>query len=364
MGQAPPGTSYNTNSDGVPLVSGAGNFSEGRIRTDKFTTSPTRISRRGDILLSIRATIGTRVWADSEYCLGRGVAGLRPGPDIDSRYLWHWLSDVSPELARRSRGATFRQVDRNAITTLQVALRPLGEQRRIASILDKADSIRAKRRQVLAHLDDLTQSIFYDMFGALSPDHRLGEVARIQGGLQVTGRRSELDLQVPYMRVANVHRSKIDLTMVKTMGVTESELQRTQLAYGDLLFVEGHANIDEIGRVAVWRGGIDGCVHQNHLIRARINPEKLDSQFAECWFNSHAGAEHFRRAGHTTSGLHTISALTVRSAPVPIPDINVQRVFADRIRRVQSVVAKEMGCSETEEDLFMSLQSKAFKGEL
>ena len=44
-------------------------------------------------------------------------------------------------------------------------LPPLGEQRRIAAILDHVDALRAKRRQSLAHLDKLAQSIFLDMFG-------------------------------------------------------------------------------------------------------------------------------------------------------------------------------------------------------
>lgn len=207
MGQAPPGTSYNSGGSGVPLIAGAGDFEGDRISCSKSTTSPTRLSKPGDIVLSIRATIGPKVWSDREYCLGRGVASVRPAKDLDAQFLWHWLSYASPELASRGRGATFLQVNRTDISGLKLNLPELGEQRRIAAILDKADSIRTKRRAVLDHLDALTQSIFHDMFGGLSPDQRLGEIATVQGGLQVTGRRSKLGLQVPYLRVANVYRS-------------------------------------------------------------------------------------------------------------------------------------------------------------
>lgn len=142
---------------------------------------------------------------------------------------------------------------------------------------------------------------------------------RDPGELQVTSKRQSLPLSRPYLRVANVHRGRLDLTEVKTIPVTQVEVDRTRLNVGDLLFVEGHANPQEVGRVAVWDGSVPDRVHQNHLIRVRLDRSVLLPEFAVRWFNSPAGASHFRRAGKTTSGLNTISASTVRSAPVQLP---------------------------------------------
>jgi type I restriction enzyme S subunit len=80
MGQAPNGQSYNERGEGLPLIAGAGDFNGLRISPKKFTTAPGKVSEPGDIILSIRASIGAKVWSDGEYCLGRGVAGLRPRP--------------------------------------------------------------------------------------------------------------------------------------------------------------------------------------------------------------------------------------------------------------------------------------------
>ena len=73
---------------------------------------------------------------------------------------------------------------------LQIPLPPLDEQRRIAAILDAADSLRAKRRAALAKLDQLAQSIFIEMFGdpvsnpkACQSDLPLGEIADIVSGI-------------------------------------------------------------------------------------------------------------------------------------------------------------------------------------
>ena len=157
--------SYNHTGDGLPLIAGAGDFGELYPAPKKFTTSPGKTCAPGDVVLGIRATIGEKVLADNTYCLGRGVAGLRAGPHLNRRYLWHWLTHVTPNLAAKAKGATFKQVNRDDIGELRMALPPLPEQRRIATILDQADALRTKRRAALAKLDELTQSIFLDMFG-------------------------------------------------------------------------------------------------------------------------------------------------------------------------------------------------------
>ena len=97
MGQAPKGDSYNAMRSGYPLIAGAGDFGELTPAPKKYTDAPTKLSRPGDLILCIRATIGDRNWSDKEYCLGRGVAGLRAkDADLSQAYLWHWLDHVAP----------------------------------------------------------------------------------------------------------------------------------------------------------------------------------------------------------------------------------------------------------------------------
>lgn len=171
------------------------------------------------------------------------------------------------------------------------------------------------------------------------PTVALGDCGAVQGGLQVSSKRTGLPLSRPYLRVANVHRGRLNLGEVKMIDATQAEVERTELQVGDLLFVEGHANPQEVGRVASWDGSIPRCVHQNHLIRFRPNPEVLLPEYAVRWFNSPAGAKHFQRSGKTTSGLNTISASTVRSAPTLLPPLDAQR-------RIAAVLDRAAGLSE------------------
>ena len=69
MGQAPSGASYNDRGDGYPLIAGAGDFDLANLSPSKFTTAPTKVSERGDLVLCIRATIGEKAWSKFPVCL-------------------------------------------------------------------------------------------------------------------------------------------------------------------------------------------------------------------------------------------------------------------------------------------------------
>jgi type I restriction enzyme S subunit len=117
MGQAPDGTSYNDVGQGVPLLAGATDFGERYPHCRKFTDAPTKVSERGDLLLCIRATIGDLNWSDKPYCLGRGVAALRPRKGYaDIGYVAHWIRASQAALNKLGRGSTFKQISRDDIT--------------------------------------------------------------------------------------------------------------------------------------------------------------------------------------------------------------------------------------------------------
>ena len=115
MGQAPKGESYNDKGIGTPLIAGAADLGTTNPTSKKWTTSPTKIGKKGDIILCVRATIGDLNWADSEYCYGRGVSGIRAGEHLEPDFLWFWLSACKLHLLSLGRGATFKQISKKNI---------------------------------------------------------------------------------------------------------------------------------------------------------------------------------------------------------------------------------------------------------
>jgi type I restriction enzyme S subunit len=105
MGLSPKGDTYNEDGLGVPLVNGPVEFDERFTKAIKWTTSPTKVCRQGDLVICVRgSTTGKYVKSDGAYCLGRGVASLSGDSQsfIDQLYV-----DQLPILLRQASGSTF-----------------------------------------------------------------------------------------------------------------------------------------------------------------------------------------------------------------------------------------------------------------
>ena len=382
-GTTPTTLGYAHSDSGIPFLrvqnifGGQVNFEEDTLFIGSDTHAALKRSQiqGGDVLVTIAGTIGRTgvvpLDAPSMNC-NQAVAIVRPTAQIERSYLRHWLESQAArsQMIGSTVTGTISNLSLTQLGELQVPLPPLEEQRRIAAILDQAETLRTQRRQALAHLDTLTQSLFLDMFGDPVANPKgwslstIGEVAEVQGGLQVTTARKDLPLEVPYLRVANVYRGFLDLSEIKTIRVTQAEVARTTLEKGDLLVVEGHGNPSEIGRAALWTGEVAGCVHQNHLIRARFDLSKVVPVFACEYVNSPGGRRHLLRAGKSTSGLNTISVSNVRETPVALPPLSLQQTFATRIQAIEALKATHRTALAQLDALFASLQQRAFAGEL
>jgi type I restriction enzyme, S subunit len=332
-----------------------------------------RLVKPGDFLLTNSMSFGRPYIMATSGCIHDGWLVLSPrNGNTHTDYFYHLLGSnaVYAEFERRAAGATVKNLNIDLVKSVEVFLPPLAEQRRIAEVLDRAEALRAKRRAALAQLDSLTQSLFLDLFGdpvanpKKWPIVSVAEVSEVQGGLQVSAARKSLPREIAYLRVANVFRGYLDLSEIKTLRATESEIARTTLRNGDLLLVEGHGNPAEIGRGALWDASIENCIHQNHIIRARFDSRRVLPLYACHYINSPGGRRHLLRAGKTTSGLNTISVSDVRSTPLALPPLPLQQTFARRVAAVERLKASHRAALAHLDALFASLQHRAFRGEL
>jgi type I restriction enzyme S subunit len=363
MGQAPSGDAYNSTGTGWPLIAGAGDFSNGMARAKKYTTEASKLSTDGDIVLGIRASIGAKVWSDGVYCLGRGVAGLRPRPGLDVGYLWYWLTHATPTLAAKGKGATFKQVNREDIGEMPIVLPPLAEQRRIAAILDQADALRAKRREALGHLDDLTQSIFLDMFGeeqtnpVLLGDHLTFVTSGGRGWAKYYaehGRR--------FIRSLDVRMNSVgDTDSVYVEPPDNAEARRTAVKEGDvLLTITG----SRIGRVSAVPARLGGAFVSQHVAILRPDHRTCRSEFLAFVLSlPMVGQRQIAsfQYGQTKPGLNFEQ---IRGFSVPVPSIVAQDEFLRRLTTAGELRIRGDLQESLVDDLFASLQGRAFSGRL
>ncbi|MEU3937611.1 restriction endonuclease subunit S [Streptomyces sp. NPDC029044] len=309
------------------------------------------------------------------------VCIVRPSGEVDPRWLMHFVN--SPQFRERMRpyesGSTRKRISRRNLAKVELPVPPVEEQRRIVIALDeqlsRLDAAVEAVEQSRARSRQLWSSILHQMTeGALSRNvrrpvtwERTGEVAAVQGGIQKQARRRPVENKFSFLRVANVPRGRLTLEEVHEIELFEGELERYRLESGDLLVVEGNGSPDQIGRAASWRGEIENCVHQNHLIRVRPGM-RLRPEFLELAWNSPKVAQQLKKVASSTSGLHTLSTAKVKSVEIPVPSIEEQDALLDAVQqwRTKQLVAEaaQQAAFVRAAGLRRSLLAEAFAGRL
>lgn len=122
MGLSPKGDSYNHDMNGVPLLNGAGDYTGEKLDPKRYTSKPTRINKVGDLVFCIRGTIGKIVFAEKEYCLGRGVAALSPKESNDKYFNYIKLKRIIDELTRNATGSVILGLSKDDIKKAELIL--------------------------------------------------------------------------------------------------------------------------------------------------------------------------------------------------------------------------------------------------
>ena len=164
MGQSPSSTSYNEEGFGYPFLQGCADFGR-RIPTKKFyCTDPKKIVPKGAILISVRAPVGTTNKADSEYCIGRGLAGI-VGQNIYQDFLDYKIISQVSDLERVSQGSTFLAINTGDLNNLIIEIpTSLAEQRKIARILSTVDAVIEKTEAAIDKYKAIKAGMMRDLF--------------------------------------------------------------------------------------------------------------------------------------------------------------------------------------------------------
>jgi type I restriction enzyme S subunit len=122
MGQSPPGESYNEEGNGMIFYQGCTDFGSRYPTIRKFTTSPTRFAKQGDILLSVRAPVGTLNISKEDCCIGRGLASMNSNNNTIT-YLFGVMVNLRQIFDRRNvSGTTFGSITKDDLFSLPVII--------------------------------------------------------------------------------------------------------------------------------------------------------------------------------------------------------------------------------------------------
>ena len=310
-------------------------------------------------------------------CFGSGEFPMfAPKRDrLESRWM-HWITKTRGFWAQcdeKSQGTSGKnRIKPEQFLNVEIPLPPLAEQRRVVARIEalaaQIHEARTLRHQATEEAEALAGSSASKLFKNCRERQPIEAIAEVRGGIQKGPHRTPGANPVRYLTVAHVHRNKILMDSPRYFEVSPEELERWRLLRGDVLIIEGNGSADQIGRTALFRGEIENCVHQNHVIRIRPDQQRLAPDFLNCFMNSPAGQDAVQSQSRTTSGLRSLSVGRIKAITVPIPPLTEQRRIVaeldalqaevDALKRLQTETAAELAA------LLPAILDKAFKGEL
>lgn len=299
-------------------------------------------------------------YIDHPFCMGAdGVKVLRSKIPAELKYLYYYLKQVRLPDAGYDRH--FKYLKRT-----EIVLPPLEEQCRIVAILDKADSLCAKRREALAHLDRLAQSIFVEMFGDPATNPKGWPVRKIGDLLTAasygTSEKSGPEGEFPVLRMNNITRTgEMDFADLKYMNLVEAEYDRYLVKRGDVLFNRTNS-AELVGKTAIYRRD-DPMAYAGYLIRLRANDEN-DPEYLAGFLNTDYAKRMLRSMCKSIIGMANINATEVQAMKIAQPPRTVQNKYRERIEGLVRAKSFRQRALDISDSLFFSLQHRAFRGEL
>lgn len=243
-----------------------------------------------------------------------------------------------------------------------MALPPLIEQRRIASILDKVDDVRSKRRIALEQLNSLAGAVFGEMFGNVSKNDRqwpisaLGEIVTIRRGGSPRPIENYLGGEINWIKIGDGTRGSDIYIDECSEKITRAGLSKTVfLKAGSLIF----ANSGSLGFARILR--VDGCIHDGWLSFEDIPETLIDKVFLLKALNSIT--QHFRDIAPSGTQPNLNTEL-MKNFRMILPPIELQMRFATVVRRLETMKGQYTEAVDELDALSTSVQARAFEGGL
>lgn len=244
-GQSPPGNTYNTEEQGLPFFQGKADFGAVSPRPRVWTTSPERTAIPGDVLISVRAPVGSRNLADRVCAIGRGLNAIRGGEKVLSSFLPLVLELAEPSLIAKASGSVFQAVTRGDIESLEIILPPVDDQLRIVAEIEakraEAARVRIAAQQQSGAVHALVRCAIAEIFNAATspvtfgqsalPGYtRLTDVARLETGHTPSRKRPDWwGGSIPWLALPDI-RAQDGQRVTRTTECTNDEGLRNSSA--------------------------------------------------------------------------------------------------------------------------------------
>lgn len=316
----------------------------------------------GTVALSFKLSIGKVGIVRTPMFTNEAIATLpiKDHCELTAEYLYWALR--STNLTRETDDAVMgKTLNKAKLARIQISIPPVCDQYRIVEELDQVDELRTKRRQALALLDELAQSIFLDMFGDPVSNPRnlktctLPDLGRLDRGISKHRPRNDPKLlggPYPFVQTGDVANSDGYIRSHKET-YSETGLRQSKLWPAGTLCITIAANIARTGILQ-----FDACFPDSVV---GFISDIATTEYVQSWFKFVQQRIETLAAESTQKN---INLKVLRTLPIPVPPHELIELFARRLTAVRAT-AQDASLQLTDlDELFESLQTRAFSGEL
>lgn len=372
---------------GIPYILGASNIDNNTFSIERWIEKPQVVSQKGDILLSVKGTIG-KIYEqqEEEINISRQIMALRATGKLDSKYLYWFLHQVCEELKEAGNGL-IPGIARDDILNKAFPLSPVAEQQRIVKQIEelfaKLDEAKDKVLDALDGFDSRKNAVLYKAFsGELSQTWR--ESNKVIKDTWSTVLLKELIVSGPQNGMYKEKSAYGDGTKIlridgfydgyivawdklKRLTLNDEELECYRLKVNDIV-INRVNSMPYLGKSALVRELPEECVYESNMMRIKIDEAKVYLEYLIKYLNSMMGLQELRKNAKQAVNQASINQQDVKNVKVILPSLDEQieivrllELFTD-----EEVEAKERIESVIEQiDLMKkSILAKAFRGEL
>ena len=277
---------------------------------------------------------------------GMNLLRLKVIPDIISPFYMYYYSQThkfKSQIANRRKDAVNQSsISVTDLKTIDVPIPPREEQERIVAELDCLSSVIEKKRAQLRELDSLAQSIFYTMFGDPItnekgfPVYKIDDIITFQGGSQPDKSHFEYEPTDDNIRLIQIRDYKSD----KNITYIPKSLARRLCNAEDIMIGRYGPPIFQILK------GIEGAYN---VALMKAIPKQGNREFIRAFLKQKCLLEYLESMSKRTAGQDGIQMDKLKAYPFPLPPIELQDEFADKIALIekqQELIKKSIAQTE------------------
>lgn|GEM_PF-836698 len=258
------------------------------------------------------------------------------------------------------------------VAKIPIPLPPLEEQRRIVEILDAAQGLIDQRKEQIALMDQLVQSLFYDMFGD-PVSNPMGwdeyELETLVAQRPQNGMYKPASFYVsepngtPILRIDAFYDGKIVNKKFKRLICDIKELEKYGLRVNDIV-INRVNSIEYLGKCALIDKLTEPTVYESNMMRFNVDSERVNAFYLSRLLSQKSTYKQILNRAKKAVNQASVNQKDVSSLIVLLPPITLQTEFANRVQKIETQKAAMCASLSELENTFNALMQKAFKGEL